>query len=256
MGRTVRYENGVIVLTDANGAVQRYPWPIGVPIPDVAVVDPAIAAAFADSFNRTSGPLGPNWIIAPATWTPYTNQISTLTAVIAPTSSGQGLVTGTAGSGNWGQMWPVQCIPVPNILAIKDKSPQFCECTIFDNTLACRGGPMVLCNGAGAGYLLMMVADSNQVHIIRYDSAGANTPIQLALSTTATGNPNERWRLSATVNAGNVTLQVSKNGVVVGNYVDSSAGRLVTGRPILWLGSVQFGGALFNWKNFSCGMGL
>jgi hypothetical protein len=90
------------------------------------------------------------------------------------------------------------------------------------------------------------------VNLVRYNSGVLNATL---FSSGVAPTIQDIYRLSMSVNVGNVTLVVTKNGTIINTTVDNNANRVQIGSPGIF-SAFQVAGRFTQYKNFSCGLGL
>lgn len=217
--------------------------------------------SFSDTFNRTSGNVGNNWDRQVYLTTPHPDPDCLGEYVIGAGGVGQVLIVQSFGNNNPLTNYPTAIFTRVTRNGTFGKTPQFVQATFLqeagNNHL---GGLAVMVNDDAQTMYGLWIdggAGPNNLSVQRI-IGGANTDIT-GVAPVAVVN-NDVLRMSATVNAGNVTIIISRNGTVIYNVVDSNAARITTGFTggFYWLRMPITGGVgqQTQWRNFSCGLGI
>jgi len=228
----------------------------------IAGIGRSVQSTFTDTINRANGSLGSNWAVGlqnvPGA-APF--QLPAVEIGVSTIDAGQCMKYSTITGAVVGTVYYVAVQPlVP--LGLLNRG-QFSEW--FEITHSKPGGG----NDIFAGITVLQsmggigTGDSDcSAYILQFDSSTGNCvvirrnkSVQTGIGVNQAYANNQTWRLSATINASDVTLRVSKNGTVVDTIVDNSGSRITTGMPGHMGTSLNNAAANFasEWRNFACG---
>ena len=219
--------------------------------------------SFSDNFNRANSTqgFGANWLYGGF-------QVQTVFANIGPVGIDNQQATFQATGVNQNIQVPINWFAVPPMSGLNSKS-QFVQFTYKSNNSVFGTRQMFIGGGVLGGYVdtgagsdyreyLAWVEPGTggftaQVHLARFDN-GAFTDLALAAGAVA----DDVFRMNARINAGNVTLEIFRNGVSVLTQVDNNANRATTGTPFMgrrmWVSGAAPGTGDARIDDFSCGI--
>jgi len=214
----------------------------------------AAQTSFADTFNRASGPLGSDWIVASYPFLPTNTVVATMEANVGvATDLGQACLIAFIGNANPTWVLPCQMIPIlvsRNLFGLN----AFCQATFIsgaDNSLA----------GIGLGlktdttlsfYSLANSTNGNTVTIRKW-VAGALSTLATVRASKLVANEVIRFWVNYDDPA-QVVLNATIDGGSLTTVADAAASRFYDGSPgILGISTNQTGTQQY--RNFSCGLG-
>jgi hypothetical protein len=225
--------------------------------------------SFSDTFNRTSGNLGQNWIQSINPISPIANPITAATFSIgAATDLAQAMLCSNVGTTNPGSTWAAGLFCAALYMPAFGKS-QFSEWLMINNNKVgandATGGPAVMLSNSGQisqgseqvgmfGYYLEIAASDKSFNLQRGNAVVATLQTSGGAASFANG---DIIRLEAIIGSSSIVLNIKKNGSLLTTVTDNTVGRLTTGSPG-WFGRFfdnTAGGSLTSqWRNFNGGL--
>ncbi len=207
-----------------------------------------IVTSFTDSFNRGSGQLGLNWaeFIATATG----NGLLANPGIGLCTDAAQGMIVSSLGAGGKADsiMWSVPLVNT-SVIGLQQFS-QFDLISELGTSSFC--GPAVAVDPGGTSFCSYGIAYRNLTWRLSRMVGVTETTL---LGPTAIVIPCT-LRINVTFNGAiSNTLNVLRNGVNIGNFVDVAGSIVSRGVPGFLLGAPSAGDNT-EWRNFSGGIGL
>ena len=224
-----------------------------------------------DPMTGVTGPLGFNYIQTVSPTTPIVDPITSGTYSIGVCADAQqGMIVSNVGTGNPGSSWSGGFIVAPLYISCFGQT-QFCEFKIVAISRVGANdsvhGPAIFQSNPGQQAVgseqkgLFSYKLNIRASDLSYFVGRGNAAVGVQLITGGAGSwaAGDVCRLSGQVNPGDITLRVTKNGVLFATAVDNSAGRFSTGGPGFFsnLFDNSAGGSMISqWRNFRGGLGL
>jgi hypothetical protein len=215
------------------------------------------SSSFSDTMNRTSGPMGASYNegFQFAAGAP----VAFASAAIAASSvDGNQCMKISTNQTGVGVVQPMLLVPVQPVGL--NNASQFVQWTVVRhlrtagvNSLFCGPAVMIVASG---------LVTSTNYYILQFQTPGAICAairvvggVQTGLGAAIAFADGDVFKLSATINASDVTIKVFKNGVLQETDVDNAAGRLTQGMPGFATTSMNeaSGNYVSEWRNFSSG---